>query len=118
MSETPKAAAAEARLARFFREDGLADHDATFTVMLAQRQAEKHLRRNLIALGGLSVLAAAVLWALSPWLIAVAGRFAERMELLGPAAVVLIVVASVLVVVGLPMAPSHPDEGLAERPPA
>jgi hypothetical protein len=106
---------AEARLARFWREDGLADHDGAFAVMVAQRMARKRLRWSLAALGGLSLLAALVLWALAPWLASLAERFGDRIAVWGPVAVVVIVVASVVFMTGLPMSlPSRLGDELGD----
>ena len=106
---------AEARLARFWREDGLADHDGAFAVRVAQRMAQKRLRRSLAALGGLSLLATLVLWALAPWLAALVDHYGDRIALWGPVAVVAVVVASVLAITGLPMSlPARGDEPMGD----
>jgi hypothetical protein len=102
---------AEARLARFWREDGLADHDSAFAVRVAQRVAQKRLRRSLAALGGLSLLATLVLWALAPWLAEAAAHYGDRIAMWGPVAVVMIVVASVLFITGLPTVPPADLDG-------
>jgi RsiW-degrading membrane proteinase PrsW (M82 family) len=118
MSETG-VTQAEDRLARFWREDGLADHDGAFALAVAHGLARRRLRWNLIRLGGVMAVAAVMLWAMTPWLIGLAGRFADRMALLGPAAVVLVVVISVLVITGLPAALlAGADDALGDRPPA
>ncbi len=110
---------AEDRLARFWREDGLADHDGAFALAVAHGLARRRLRWNLVRLGGVMAVAAVMLWAMAPWLISLAGRFADRMALLGPVAVVAVVVVSVLVITGLPIGPlAGVDEALGDSPQA
>lgn len=95
-------AEAEARLAAFWREDGLADHEPVFALAVMERLAKRRLRANLIGLAFVAALAAVVLGALAPWLAGLFGRAASWGAAFAPAAVVLVVVVSVLAIAGAP----------------
>ena len=98
---------AESRLERFWREDGLADHDAAFTLAVMQRMARRRLKWGLAALAGVSAVASLVLWGLAPAFMMLFAEMKDWTPMVGPAVVVLVVVASVMVIVAPPMGPGR-----------
>lgn len=68
---------AEARLARFFAEDGLPDRDPAFSARIGQRIARRRLQRDLLMLAGVTAMGVLVLWALAPGLSRIAGALVQ-----------------------------------------
>ena len=115
MSETSRNDA-ETRLAGFWREDGLADHDSAFALAVMHRLARRRFQANLAWLGGVTLLATLVLGALAPWLAAFGGRLMERVAVFGPAAVVLVVVLSVIFISAPPRLRQPSEGALGDAP--
>ncbi|WP_172448540.1 hypothetical protein [Caulobacter mirabilis] len=87
-------ARAEASLAAFFAEDGLAERDPAFSATVVEEIARRRFRANLLELAGVAALAALVLWAL--WQ-AVSADVAAIVSGAGPAALAAVVLASLYV---------------------
>ncbi len=87
-------ARAEASLAAFFAEDGLADRDPAFSATVVEAIARRRFRASLLELAGVAALTGLVLWAL--WQ-AAAPDVAAIASGAGPAALAAVVLASLYV---------------------
>jgi len=82
---------ADARLARLFAEDGLADRDPVFSTAVGEAIARRRLRQDLAWLLLVAGLATLVLWSLAPALMATLGPVAKS---LAPALIAGVLLAS------------------------
>lgn len=89
-----EARGAEAALAKFFAEDGLADRDPVFSATIVEGIAKRRLRARLAELAGVAGLAVLLLWAV--WQ-AAAPEILAMVSGLGPVALAGVVLGSIYV---------------------
>ena len=108
---------AESRLAVFFGEDGLAQHDHLFALAVAERLARRRFHAGLLWLAGVSALGGLIFWALAPSLGAWLVYIAVDPAALAPVAVGLVIAASLVVITAAPPWAGRDGGGAFQAPP-